>query len=723
MTADALEIVNVRCSGVARSAPHLKFRDAIPAPDDRRGSTLARMSASLTGEESLDVAVCAPAMAFQPAAIPADEGERLAALRKLAILDTAPAECFDAVTRLAGQALKVPIVLVSLVDANRQWFLSRVGLDAPQTPRDVSFCAHAVFERKPLVIGDATRDPRFARNPLVVGAPYIRAYMGVPLYTRERQPVGTLCAIDQQSRDFSDADTAALSGFARIVEEFFHAKELAQHTDGVLKYAAERERLFRETFEQAAVGIVHTSLTGQFLRVNQRMCDMLGYTAKELLALSFIDITHPEDLARSTQSFQLMLAGELDSYRMDKRFLMKLGTPFWSHISVALKRNDAGRPDYLIAVVEDISQKKIIEADLTKARDSLQEQVALQTSKLKVANEALHRQVRQALETAGALRKAENRLRAITNNIPAVIGYWNAELRCEAANEAYRALYGVSPQNIVGMSMLELLGEKQFKLTEPQARLALDGNPQHFERCIRKPDGTLAYYETRYVPDLDDAGSTRGLFVLETDVTDLRTAQLALEASNAKLHNESVTDYLTGLHNRRIFTQRSELAARSFAESGSSYGLVLLDLDNFKHINDQYGHDTGDDVLRIVGKVLKKVLRSGTDDLAARLGGEEFAVLCCGRFNADALRQYAERVRAQLHLESVRTPKGQVRFTGSFGIAVSTPEDTDWKVVYARADAALYEAKAAGKDRVVFGGNYSPGATGRLRALRVSPGG
>ena len=128
--------------------------------------------------------------------LPIDESERLLALHRLGVLDTAASESIDRITHLAARMLQVPIMLVSLVDANRQWFKSCVGLAAKETSRDISFCGHVVFERTPLVIADATLDPRFADNPLVTGVPHIRAYMGIPLFTLELHPVGTLCAID-----------------------------------------------------------------------------------------------------------------------------------------------------------------------------------------------------------------------------------------------------------------------------------------------------------------------------------------------------------------------------------------------------------------------------------------------------------------------------------------------------------------------------------------------
>jgi len=146
-----------------------------------------------------------------------NEAARLAALPALDVLDT-PAEArFDRFTRLAAKCFSVQISLVSLVDAGRQWFKSRCGLDVVETERSVAFCSHAVEAGEMLVVENATLDPRFAQNPLVVGGPSIRFYAGQPIFS-DGQPVGTLCVIDREPRKFTDEDRECLADLARLVE-------------------------------------------------------------------------------------------------------------------------------------------------------------------------------------------------------------------------------------------------------------------------------------------------------------------------------------------------------------------------------------------------------------------------------------------------------------------------------------------------------------------------
>jgi GAF domain-containing protein len=159
---------------------------------------------------------------------PANEADRLAALHKLVLLDTPASASFDRLTQLTAQLMGVPIALISLVDEERQWFLSRVGLDAKQTERDISFCAHAVAADAPLVVGDAWLDPRFADNPLVTGQPLVRAYLGVPVHAPGGLPIGTLCVIDRRPRSFTSSEVQAIQRLAKFADELVARHGAAQ---------------------------------------------------------------------------------------------------------------------------------------------------------------------------------------------------------------------------------------------------------------------------------------------------------------------------------------------------------------------------------------------------------------------------------------------------------------------------------------------------------------
>ncbi len=158
---------------------------------------------------------------------PRHEEARLETLRGLRVLDTAPEERFDRFTRLARRLFGVPIALVSLIDADRQWFKSKQGLEASETPREISFCGHAILGSEIFVVPDASRDERFVDNPLVTGEPEIRFYAGYPLAACDGNRIGTLCLIDRQPRQLEEEDLALLRDLGRMVEDEFVALELA----------------------------------------------------------------------------------------------------------------------------------------------------------------------------------------------------------------------------------------------------------------------------------------------------------------------------------------------------------------------------------------------------------------------------------------------------------------------------------------------------------------
>lgn len=178
-------------------------------------------------------------------AVPLDETLRLRSLQSLRILDSAPEERFDRVTRMVRRLFDVEICLVSLVDSDRQWFKSKQGLDACETSREISFCGHAILEERAFVIEDTQTDPRFADNPLVSGNPNIRFYAGFPVHGPEGRRIGTLCLIDRQPRQFSTTDREMLKDFAALVDEELASSEQL-NVDALTRVAN------RRGFEQVA---------------------------------------------------------------------------------------------------------------------------------------------------------------------------------------------------------------------------------------------------------------------------------------------------------------------------------------------------------------------------------------------------------------------------------------------------------------------------------------
>jgi len=212
-------------------------------------------------------------------AIPAGENRRLEALHRLGLLDTSPDSRFDRLTRLASAATRAPIALVCLVDANRQWFKSRHGIETIETPREISFCAHAILKNEPLIVADARLDERFADNPLVVGEPHIRFYAGYPIHAPLGERVGTLCVIDTRPRLLSSQQLDALQDLAALVD----AEIMARRFDSVSR--------------AAGVGFYERSVTGDDIWWSDAMWDIFGQHPARFRPSyeACLALVHPED--------------------------------------------------------------------------------------------------------------------------------------------------------------------------------------------------------------------------------------------------------------------------------------------------------------------------------------------------------------------------------------------------------------------------------------------
>jgi len=253
---------------------------------------------------------------MQPPDHPADEPTRLASLRALSILDTPPEERFDRVTRLARRLFDVPIAVVSLVDEHRQWFKSCAGIDIRETPRDVSFCGHAILDDEVLVIPDASNDPRFVDNPLVLGDPPIRFYAGCPLRTADGSRIGTLCIIDTRPRELAACDLVSLRDLAYLIEKEICAVELAT-LDDLTRISNRRgfEALGRQALEACRRNGKPASLLyldlDMFKQINDRFGHHEGDRALIVFARTLYDTFRDSDVVGRLggDEFAILLTG------------------------------------------------------------------------------------------------------------------------------------------------------------------------------------------------------------------------------------------------------------------------------------------------------------------------------------------------------------------------------------------------------------------------------
>lgn len=225
--------------------------------------------------------VCAP--------VPITEQERLAALRALGVLDTPPERAFDDLTRLAAQICGVPIAAITLVDECRQWFKSIVGLDAPETSREASFCAHTILQPDVMVVPDAQADSRFSDNPLVTGTPHIRFYAGTPLVMPEGHTIGSLCVIDRVPRTLTSDQQSALAALGRqVADQLTLRRAVAERAlaQAQLREYAER---FETAVEAMQEGLVVQDAGGVIQVCNAAAERILGLPADQMKGRSSLD--------------------------------------------------------------------------------------------------------------------------------------------------------------------------------------------------------------------------------------------------------------------------------------------------------------------------------------------------------------------------------------------------------------------------------------------------
>jgi PAS domain S-box-containing protein len=220
--------------------------------------------------------------------IPADEAQRLEALRDLGILDTAPEERFDRITVLATRLFDAPIAIVSLIDSEREWIKSCVGLPAVEIPRTASFCSHTILSKGALVVPDAAGDERFADNPLVVGPPHIRFYAGQPIRAPSGHNIGTLCVGDREPREFTGDQLADLRTLAGAVESELRAVELGR----ALTANRESEELVRALLRATVEGVLGLDLEGRITFANPAAGQLLGWNPDEMIGRIGHEVFH-----------------------------------------------------------------------------------------------------------------------------------------------------------------------------------------------------------------------------------------------------------------------------------------------------------------------------------------------------------------------------------------------------------------------------------------------
>lgn len=311
---------------------------------------------------------------FNLPAIPHDEPERLAALHRLEVLDTPPETELDVITRLAADRFDTATALVSLVDEDRQWFKSRHGLEAAETCRRDSFCAHTICGTDVMVVADAAADPRFSRNPLVTGEPHIRFYAGAPLVLADGHKIGTLCVIDPAPRNgFSAREAEILKLMARQVVAVLEGRR------------ARQERRIAQLIAQTTTdAFVCTDVHSRITLWNRGAEAMFGWSAAEALGQSLdliIPRVHRQGHHAGVGRLRERGPSKLVGQTVEVPALCKAGHEFPIELSLAMwpeegRSGEEAAPAGFAAIIRDISARKLAEAELVATEARLARQVA-----------------------------------------------------------------------------------------------------------------------------------------------------------------------------------------------------------------------------------------------------------------------------------------------------------------------------------------------------------
>jgi len=442
---------------------------------------------------------------MQEAPLAFNERERLEELYSYEVLDTQAEHDIDDLTLLAAYICKAPIALVSLVDASRQWFKAKVGIDVTETPRALAFCAHTILGKDVLIVPDALADDRFADNPLVAGEPGIRFYAGAPLVTSKGYQLGTLCVIDQKPRTLLPEEKDALQILSQQVvhrlEQRRQLKELRHETAGRQQAeraeAASRRQL--QNFVDTSHELIHrVAPNGRLLYTNRAWQKTLGYPPDEATGLSLFEIIHPDSLDHWRTLFLRLMAGE-SIPRMEVSFVAKDGRRIDVVGSATIETSDDGHPIATSSIFHDVTERKATEEQL---------------------------------------RRSEAFLHSVLEHLPNMVFVKDAKnLQFIRVNQASEDLLGYSRDALIGKTDYDLFPKPQADFF-----VAKDQEVLTHRRLLDIPCETIhtkdrgdRFLHTKKIPLYNASGEPEYLLGISDDITDRIRAEEQLTASEKRL--------------------------------------------------------------------------------------------------------------------------------------------------------------------------------------------
>jgi diguanylate cyclase (GGDEF)-like protein/PAS domain S-box-containing protein len=629
----------------------------------------------------------------------ATERLRLEALLRYEILDTAPEAEFDDFTALACSICGTPMAVITLLDENRQWFKSSVGLEVTETPRAIAFCNFTVAHRAFFEVQDALKDPRFSNNPMVLGKPNIRFYAGMPLITPQGDVIGTLSVIDCKPRKLTGQQEQVLGMLARhvmvllelrrsvstlriAVEELNHAEqELRQIQAELEARVSERSIALRETnaslMREVGERIKEKNLSdslinslpgifyvfddaGRFVRWNYNFVQVTGYSDDEIKNM------HPLDLFEGDEDKQLIAEKIAEAFASG-----------YAKTEASLFIKNGNKIPYLF------------NAGCIKVGDM----TCLSGMGIDISARVLFEK---------SLQEAEERYRSLIELSPDAVFVMKGN-RCTFANRAGLKLLGAATQVLLAESSFvdrihpDCRSEVMQRIKRPDQH---GQQPARLEERFVRFDGTVIDVEVA-TASFTDCGEPACLLIAR-DITETRRHKEQLE-------RQASYDQLTQLANRHLLNDRIRQAMAHADRNRSMAIVAFIDLDNFKLINDTLGHETGDRLLVQVAERLKQCVREG--DTVARHGGDEFVLVLYDHVDEEAIAAWIGRLVKRVS-QPFTVAEHQLFITCSIGLSVYPRDGRDVQTLLKHADAAMYEAKAEGRNQFQF---FIPSMNERIR--------